>query len=167
MSTNAIVASMVFYSSACFSGDFETTNTTNVCGGEANGFRLTIGTTNNVFRVDQRIDLKLSLKNVSTNTLTFKVQDDLMNYVFEVTGPRGEKLQTTDFGDHMLRPAHLYHQSFETLEPRQTFDITFPLQALFVMTNTGEYQVRVSREVDGKWASAGPLKLLLAPNNLH
>ena len=138
-----------------------------VIGPEADGFQLTISTTNDVFQIGQEIDLGVEIKNVSTNTRAIKLQDGLMNYTFHILGPNGTQAVPTELGKWVLHPVACYHQSEENLGPGQSFGPPIPLNQMFVMTNAGEYTIQVWRDTYHKAVSAGPLKIRLVAPKLH
>ena len=151
-----------------YAGDGTVTNKSQkVIGPEADGFQLTISTTNDVFQIGQEIDLGVEIKNVSTNTRAIKEQDGLINYTFHIFGPNGIEAVPTEWGKWTLYPVARYHQSFKNLAPGQTWGPPIPLNQVFVMTNAGEYTIQVWRDTYDKAVSAGPLKIRLVVPSLH
>lgn len=126
----------------------------------ANDFEFVIQATNNVFELGRPIVLFACLKNVSTNVATVPVRDGVMEYSFEIIAPGNKRAATTAFGDRMLTPVVLFHQSAENIAPGQMWTDSIPLSSMFVMTNSGEYRITVTREVSfRRETKAGPLSI--------
>ena len=131
-----------------------------VLGPNTSGFQLKLTTTNKIFALGQPVEMTVSLKNISTNRTIVNVGDGYMNYSFKIIGPDGKMVQPTIYGKRLLHPTALYHQSIENLAPNESITAPIHLNALFAMTNLGQYVISASRESEGlKRASAGPLKI--------
>ncbi len=138
-----------------------------VTGSATNGYQLEISTTNGTFAISERIELRMTLRNVSSNALSIKVQDDLKNYSFRVIGPQGNEILPTAMGNEWLHPTRFYHQSSETLDPGQVFSQSVPLEKMFTMTNAGEYTIQVWRDTDNKRVTTDQLKIRVVEPPLH
>lgn len=135
-------------------------------GPEAEGYKFTISTTNNAFKLGQQVMLFTSLQNISSTNSGVRVWDGFWNYSFQITGPEGKPVRETMLGTKILRPAAQYHVSWETVPVGTSHERVVPLDLMYEMTNVGEYLITASREVPKKtnqqesvWLPSGSLKI--------
>lgn len=140
----------------------DVTVSTSLMTATTNGFAFSIETTNNAVAVGQEIIVSAVLENTSANAQPVVVRDGLMEYSFQVVCPDNELAATTVYGDRLLAPVALFHQSGENIAPNHFWRDAIPLNKMFIMTNTGEYRITVTRETaNGQKMTAGPLSILL------
>src|SRR5579871_3064618 len=91
-----------------FAEGSETNFLNEVVGTETNGFKLIISTSTNSFIEGQEIDLIVSQKNISTNSMTVRAANNLMYDMFEVVDPDGHKLRQTEAGKQWSSPETMF-----------------------------------------------------------
>jgi hypothetical protein len=136
-------------------------------GPEVSGMRVSVRTAKKSFALGELFALDFFLQNVSTNTVSYTRFNT--QYSFEIIGPDGKPVPLTKTGQNLFDPASNFSGHGGKLMPGQDYGGSWWLSDLFVMTNTGDYEIKLSVRASGGpgqesvWVPSAPLKVRIIP----
>lgn len=126
-------------------------------------YRLTISTTNTFFKINQQLELTISIQNVSTNGTFIGAATALaLDYSFKVTDPHGKVLNPNKVGQHFLTPP-MISTEWENIGPGNSYILQLPLDWMFDLKEPGEYSITVSRSVPKRSDSSKKVAITCPP----
>ena len=117
-------------------------------GPEIEGYTLSVHTEKNVYAPLEKVNLRITIKNVANDDVKILKESALSAYKLEVILPDGKKAPMTLYGEGALKPDNVVTPSAAgILKPNEEFTSSLLVNILYDMTLEGDYKISVTTMV--------------------